>query len=224
MYIIIQKTFVEQILKNYNRQGEIGERKRLKMKYTLEEYKKSATIIYGELGGEVYDIMEDICKNAFENLILPNRQFYMADLMSAYNKATGYYHIANQSISATFHHTKINSQGMYTNNKKALFNFIAHELCHAYQYEVLDYLGTNKRGAHTDRTWFESIKKASPYVCNVDISHIENFGYKSERVDGKVIKIKPDGWLTETEVTHFPSSFVKIANDENDNRLSFICK
>ncbi|UUO25262.1 hypothetical protein FGD67_20160 [Colwellia sp. M166] len=194
------------------------------MKYTFEEYKKSAMIIYGELGGEVYDIMESICKNAFDNLILPNRQFYMADLMSGYNKSTGFYHINNQSISATFHHTKINSQGMYTKNQRELFDFITHELCHAYQHEVLGYSGTNKRGVHTDKTWFESIKKASPYVCNVDINHINNFGPKSTRIDGKIKKIVPDGWLTESEVSHFPNSFVRIASDENDNRLSFICK
>lgn len=183
----------------------------------LQQYKDAANLFYGNNTGDaLYGFLERLCAEAFNNEITAEIPIILTTAQSSYNRFSGWYSPAANTIELVRYHCKSTKDGIVPRSIPKILMTLAHEFCHVYQYQVLGGK-TGSRGAHRCRSWYDAIAKASPFVTGVDIDGICK-PLISVREGNSVKKVSNPDSLTEVELTHFPNSIFKLLK-ENDKRL-----
>jgi len=183
----------------------------------IQNFKNAANLFYGEnLGDLMYGFLQELSERAFDNKVSAEVPIIMTTAQSAYNQSAGWYNSVSHTIELVNHLCVSSEKGIIAKDNKEILFALAHEFCHLYQFKVLG--GTkSKRGPHRCKNWYASIMLASPFVCGVNIEGLCK-PLKSVRENGKVIKIANEESLTESELTHWPHSIIKLLQ-HGDKRL-----
>ena len=183
----------------------------------IEEYKAALNLLYGEnCGDTIYDFVDKLCTHAFDNKISPEVPIILTTAMSPYSRFSGWYTPISNTIELVRYHCVSKKEGIVLRSNYDVLASLAHEFCHFYQYEICG-SPTGSRGPHRCKSWYDSVTKASPYVCGVNIDGLCK-PKKSVREGGRVFKIDNPTSLTEVELTHWPESVIDLA-EQNDPRL-----
>lgn len=187
----------------------------------LMNYIDAASTFYGnETANAIYTFADNVCRNAFDNRISAELPIILTTAMTAYNRFSGQYVPGADTIEIVRHHCHPRDGLVAPIDLVSMLKTLAHELCHVYQYKILGG-STGSRGPHRCKSWYESIRKASPYVCGVDVSDILK-PLKSIRVRDKIKKVRNELSLTESEITHWPNSIVELVDSKDQRIMPYI--
>lgn len=185
---------------------------------TLYKYKNAANLMYGGNTGDLlYSFLEEVCSKSFDNIISPEIRIILTTAMSPYNRFSAWAWRELKIIEIVRAHCKASKDGISIINERAILMTLAHEICHVYQNDILGGATNTGRGSHRCRSWYDSITKASLFVCGVDIDGICN-PLKSIREGKRIIKQVNKKSLTEVELTHWPHSIFNLVK-RNDPRI-----
>jgi hypothetical protein len=186
---------------------------------TIREYRAAARTMYGlEVGDFIYDTLEWAAAAAFGGRVTAARPVILAPVeMGPYNRHAGWYGPRQLGqpgpILVNRHHVAVNVDDWFAvTSPDSLRDTLVHELTHAYQHEVVmvrdggDKTLDPTRGPHRCRSWYEAVATAAPAVLGVEIPAECWPLKKSARRNGKVVKIIPEGTVSEVEMTHWPGS------------------